>query len=745
MTGNKTLLILQTALAAVFALMPLSVCADEPVSTLSPLPPDMVEISGDVRTDFDENGRPDKTVVRGPVTAKYRNVTVKAEEGADVDHKSNLAVFRGGVVFTIERQEVRLRSLEIDLKTRRWSGESVSTVIEPRFAKGRLVSPLFAEGSEVRGVSGREMDLLGSATTTCNRAHQHYRITSDSISIYPDDKIVFRNVSMLALGRRVFTAPRFVVPLKEAERNPNLIPRVGQSVEEGYFIKTTYALLGTRTHAGLLLADLMASKGVGIGLRDTWRNGPNRGKAEVYRLQDRITNQTSLTGHFAHDQTIGTVRASLSSDLRANSYLYAPDSKSLVNQISLTRNRPGANTLLTLNQSINDSYTRSESIAARLRHDHRFGASGRLDTGLSYSAYSGNQPTLARLTSDIAFHRSERRFDWQVSAQKFTDLSDEAFVGRGGFGGVERMPELAITTDSRRLGRTLFGAPANLSLTYGRYTELISGAEHGRTLFSLDTPVIRHSITRSWTIASGGGFKQYAYGDGTAQYSIDASARISKTIGENSAFNLTYRLQKPRGYTPFRFDYVGNYNTINAGLDLKDSKRFRVGILAGYNFNQKDFPWNDVVLRMSFEPSNSVLLYTATGYDLNRSRWRTVINQLRIRAGDDFKLDVGTRYDTTSSRLATARIALNSPIGRKTRIEGLAGYNGFTKDFDYRGIAVTRDLHCWEATLTYIDQTGFYKNRGLSLNLRIKAFPAFKDFGFGAFGQALDTSVGQVY
>lgn len=745
MTAGRPVLVLSIVLAAALALQPLRARADEAASSASPAPSDMVEISGDVRTQFDENGKPEKTVVRGPVSAKYRNTIVRAEEGAEVDHKANVAKFQGGVVFSVDGQEIRLRSLEINLKSRQWSGESVSATIEPRFAKGRLTSPLFAEGLQAQGIGGREVNLVESATTTCNRAHQHYRITSDSISIYPDDKIVLRNVSMIALGRRVFTAPRFVVPLKETERNPNLVPRVGQSVEEGYFIKTTYALSGTRTHSGLLLADLMAEKGVGIGLRDTWRNGANQGKAEIYRLQDRSTNQTSWRGRFAHDQTLGTVRASLSSDFRANSYLYAPQSRSLVNQISLNRNRPGANTVLTLNQSINNSFTRSQNIAARLSHDHSFGPSGRLNVGLNYTSYSGNQPTLARLTSGLTFRRDEGRFDWQISAQKFTDLSDEGFVGRGNFGGVERMPELAITTDSRRLHRTLFGAPATLSLTYGRYTELINGAEHGRTLLSVDTPVIKHNITRSWSLASGGGFKQYAYGDGTAQYSIDASARISKSIGENSAFNITYRLQKPKGYTPFRFDYVGDYNTINAGLDLKDSKRFRVGILGGYNFNQKDSPWHDIVLRMSFEPTNSILLYTATGYDINRSRWRTLVNQLRIRAGDDFKMDIGTRYDTTSSRLATARIALNTPVGKKTRIEGLAGYNGFTKEFDYRGIAITRDLHCWEATLTYIDQTGFYKNRGLSLNLRIKAFPAFRDFGFGVFGQALDTSVGQVY
>ena len=75
----------------------------------------------------------------------------------------------------------------------------------------------------------------------------------------------------------------------------------------------------------------------------------------------------------------------------------------------------------------------------------------------------------------------------------------------------------------------------------------------------------------------------------------------------------------------------------------------------------------------------------------------------------------------------------------------MAGYNGFSNTFDYRNVMITRDLHCWEASLVYTDQTGFYNGRSLMFYLRIKAFPIFKQFGIGPYGQAQDTSVGDVY
>ncbi len=75
----------------------------------------------------------------------------------------------------------------------------------------------------------------------------------------------------------------------------------------------------------------------------------------------------------------------------------------------------------------------------------------------------------------------------------------------------------------------------------------------------------------------------------------------------------------------------------------------------------------------------------------------------------------------------------------------MAGWNGVTDQFDYIQCMLTRDLHCWEASLVFVDQGGFYRDQSVMLNLRIKAFPFFRNFGVGTFGEALDTSVGQVY
>ncbi len=119
---------------------------------------------------------------------------------------------------------------------------------------------------------------------------------------------------------------------------------------------------------------------------------------------------------------------------------------------------------------------------------------------------------------------------------------------------------------------------------------------------------------------------------------------------------------------------------------------------------------------------------------------------MRIRSGDDkFRLDLGTRYDTSLGQLSSIRGLLDTKINTKTHIQATAGFNGITNNFEYQNIKITRDLHCWELSLIFVNQTGFYEDKGIRLNLRIKAFPLYENFGQGTFGQVLDTSVGEIY
>lgn len=720
-----------------------------PTNQTQQMPVDFAELYADfAKTTFDDEGKPLSTSAEGNVRLRYRDITAACDTGT-IDWKTQVADLEGNVVLRVQDQEARAVKLRVNLRTREWYAESLKTTITPEIAKGYLNEPIFAESKSLLGTGTQRLSFSDADATTCNLSVPHYELVSRSITVYTNDKIVLRDVTMYALGKRIFTLPRLTIPLRDIQRNPNIVPLVGQNQEEGFFLKASYSYLATRNMSGSLLIDLMSRKGFGKGLRQTWRYRDASGDLFFYHVFDRNIDQNTLTARLAHSQTFGSVRLNLASDLRSNSYLYAPQSTSIVNQLSLSRERGGANTSLTITQNISDAFMRTSRLGATLSHTQELGA-GLLNTSVDYESYTYDR-TRARLTSQATLARKEERFDWSISVQRLTDLSDEAFIGQGIFGGIEKLHEFSITTDGTCLGA---GLPISLRLAYGQYSELPSPISLGRAYFEASTPVQRYTLSNTWSVNAGVGFRQYVYTDSTAQYSIEASANFSKKLGPNSSLDLVYRRQQASGFSAFRFDYIPRYNMANLSISYRDSKMLQFNLLTGYNFEQSDNPWQDLTLRFSIQPSPSVLLYTATGYDFNRSRWRTLVNQLRIRAGSaadeksnscPFRLDVGTRYDTHLQRLAIVRAVLDTRIGRLWRIQANAGYNGFTKSFDYKSIMLTRDLHCWEASLAYVDQGGFYRSRGVTFTLRIKAFPIFQDFGVGSFGQALDTSVGSVY
>lgn len=698
----------------------------------------------EIHTTF-EDGKPAITTAQGNVIARFRDMSATADKGT-ADYKTNIAVFEGGVIFKVGGQEIKGKCVTLNMKTREWSLNNADTTIRPEFTKGHLLAPVFADGQRIWGVKQKEMFGSSTESTTCNLEHPHYELVAKSFFVYPDDKIVMKNVTFYALGHRLFTLPRFVVPLQQISKNPQLIPKIGMTSEEGAYMKYSYPYMGTKAASGFLLLDLMSKKGIGQGIRQTYGYQKAKGDIQLYHIYDNNINKDTLTGKITHNQDIGTLKLNLSSDFRSNSYLYASNSKSLINQLSLTRTRTGADTSLVVNQTVNDAIIRTEQLNATISHKQSFGMDSSFTTSFNYNSYDTGNYSTAKLTSQMGFAQKESKFDWSLSAQKLTDLSDEAYIGSGTFSGIEKLPEIALMSDTGRLGKILpFGMPANFKFSFGEYDELPANTNLARTYFEMNTPAKTRQLSDSWSLVSGGGFKQYVYSDNTAQYSIDTSAELNKKIGSNSIFALTYRYQQPQGYTPFRFDYVGKYNVFNARVDMKESEKVKFSILTGYNFQQQISPWQDMVIRLSLQPTKSFLFYTATGYNANNGQWRSIINQMRIRGGDNFKLDIGSNYNPTQGRLASLRTQLETPIDSKTRISANVGYDGYTNSFDYRTFKITRDLHCWEASISYVDQGGFYTNNGFTFSLRIKAFPSYDNYGVGAYGAALDTSVGEIY
>lgn len=739
----------------------------EPPTDYEPTPSPTVEVTGGVSVPVDQNmfrldaafwrvefeeGEAVLVTAEGNVRAVYRNITVLSDT-ASADLKARIATFSGNVIFQINGQEVRGAQLSLNLDTRAWSFETARSVLKPELFPETLRAPVFLSGQDVSGEADDFARAVEGGFTTCDLDHPHYLVEAGVVDVWPERKLIARNATFFALGRRVFRIPRLAIPLYRIRERSNLVPRIGQTEEEGFFLKAAYTYAATLQNSGNLKLDLMTKKGIGIGLDDIYMLRAGQGTLNLYHLSDKNRDLNTLTGRWTHQQRFGTIDARFGADYRANSYQYAPQSTSLGNEIRLSRYRTGASTDFGIRQTLNRGIGRFSNLTSTLQHNQQFDEYRSAVVNFDY--FRSESPTViegetiyaatAQLVSRFDYSQRSKRYDWNLRINKINDLSDDVLIEQFGsrFSGTEKLPELELTTSGERLGRDMFGLPVLMSLAVGRYREDLGRVETERMVADIDIPSRQFKLNDRLNLSTGGGFRQYVYGDSTAQYSIDATADLTQQIGQKSSAALTYRYLRPRGFTPFRFDFIGKYNTVNARLNLQETEKFKFSLYTGYDFGQDDFPWQDISIRMAYAPNDRYLVYTSTGYDLNRSEWRSLINQVRFRLKNDFKLDIGSRYDLAESKLASIKMQLDTPIGDKWRIRANAGYNGYTSDFDYRNIQIVRDLHCWELALTYVDQSGFWEEKGLRLNLRIKAFPIFDSFGVGQFGQGLDTSVGE--
>ncbi len=705
------------------------------------------------RIDFDE-GEAVKVVANGNVRAVYQEYTVKSSK-AIVDLTTNVAQFSGDVELIVSGQNATGQELTISLDTRQWVFDDGSSQLKPEVFPDIIRAPIFLTGDKVSGISDKLIEISDGTFTTCDLPNPHFKLKVREASIWPDSKLIAKDSSLYAFGHKLFDISRLSIPLKDIRERQGFFPQVGLTEEEGLFVKTAYTVQAGRKSVVNAKVDLMTKKGIGLGLDDTYARKNGIGALNVYWLSDRNQDLNTLTGRFSHQQKIGSVTADLIADYRSNSYMFSPASTSLSNELRLRRSKTGQNSRFGIRHNTNRGFGKYSQLSSNFQHSQALGENSDATFALDYFRsespiqYQGNliNAATAQLSSRLAYNHRSALYDWSLRFDKINDLSDEAFIsqGSGQFAGIERLPELELTSSSDRLKRVLpFGIPAQFGLAVGRYREGLGRVDTERLVANLTVPNRSYELGNNLELAASGGFKQYVYGDHTAQYVVDSALDLSRKIGDKSTVSLSYRYLRPNGYTPFRFDFIGKYNILEGRINIQESKKLRLSLASGYNFEEKTFPWEDISLRATYQPSDRLLLFTSAGIDLNRSEWRPLVNQIRLRLPGDFRLDVGSRYDIERHQFSSFKTRLDTPIGKLWRLRASTGYNGYTKSFDYKDFQIVRDLHCMELAVTWVDERTYWQERGLRINLRIKAFPIFDSFGVGQSGQLLDTSVGEM-
>ena len=709
----------------------------------------------------------DKVTATGNVLASYRDFTVTADS-AEADLNTNIAVFHGKVKLATKDNTVEGEELTMNLKTKDWSLDNASSSVNIEPLQGRLgyqtgqtgvtspTSPTGQPTSDSTGIayihsahlSGNEKDLkLETGTlTTCDLDHPHYFFSAKELEIYPNSRIIAHGVSMTGWGAKLFSLNSLVIPIKGLSHN--IFPQIGSSAEEGAYLKTAYAYTATENAQGYLKLDLMQQRGIGAGLEHSLKSSTGSTKASLYYLADRQIGGNNITGRVQHQQKIGSIGLNLTGDYRTNNYLYYPSSTSQNWQLALDNVTSKANTALSVRNYTTKGFGTNETTTSSLRHTRQFNEKLSAVFSMDQRAYQSSGMTASdrELDTVLELRQREDKYDLSLTASKRIDLDEDEFLGDNFYSNLDRLPELTFSTDSYRMGKGLFfGLPSRITLSAGKYHEMPSDISENRLLFQWDLLGKTIDIGSKNELNLNAGFRQAYYDKDMMQHVLKLGGTWTSRYNDYLKTRLSYNYQSSEGYSPFRFDYTGKYNYMRFVTDFQKEKKLRWSLSSGYDLRQDEFPWQDVSLRVTAHPSDLLAYSLSTGYDLNRGRWRTLTNQIRVQKPQALGLELGTRYDLETGKLGLARGRVDLHIGPKWRLEGIASWSGSSKKFDYKSYRITRDLHCWEVSLGYNDETGFRQDKGFNLEFRIKAFKTADRFGIGQFGQAVDTSLGDYY
>jgi hypothetical protein len=479
--------------------------------------------------------------------------------------------------------------------------------------------------------------------------------------------------------------------------------------------------------------DLMQRRGLGVNIQQSYA----RGDLNLYLLRDLRQRSDSLTGRWQHGQNFGALQTRWNAEYRRNSYLLFGNNTAWNLRTDWTLPSPTGQTALSLAESRNRTGAFENINRTLTLQDTR--RLGRLQSSLSGEYLEFENLFSGSRTGNRQWNlRANLRYGLERDATLQLDFERFVPVGESGiFGGLERLPELSVST----AGRTLGLPDSQLRISVGRFVE------------GFQTRLTRERYAFEWQGRMGGRptretephaallwnyrFRQTFYSDDTAQYLLQSALEGRLPLGARSNFSLRWNYLRPYGYSPLGLDRTGVYNLLSGELRLSFGD-WSLGAQSSYDLLASDRgrdPWSLLNLNLEYQPAEWLRWRTQASYDPNRARWRSLQTDLQWRFGDS-RLALAARYDPQRARWGSVFVRVDALKWGRSRLSFLTQYNGYLNRFESRQALWVYDLHCAELEVRYIDNPfGFRRDTGLQVFLRLKALPSVSRFGFGQFGQ----------
>jgi LPS-assembly protein len=641
-------------------------------------------------------GKTKEIQAEGNVIITYQDLTLFCDK-IRVNTETKDALAEGNVYIRSSKGEIRGEKVEYNFENK-----------VGRIVKGDISSePFYGKGELINRISEQEFQIHRGYITTCDLVPPHYRFQAKKIELFPEDKVIARNVVLKIGDVPIFWIPRFVQRLDENRPHVRLVP--GKNKDWGYFLLQAWRYNFNPLMHGRLYLDYREKKDFAWGW-DNQFDTPLLGKGlfRVYYMNERNIQSKHLwdiprntkekerfriqllqSKQFSDDTRMILQFNRMSDDKFVKDYFfreyekdYKPDSYLL-----LTQTKPYYSLNFLLRKRFNRYFAETEKLPEITLDIPSY------KLGETYFYFNNST------SSSIMEKKGAAPSDLKQKIYRFDTYNELARQKKIAF--IETKPYIAyrgtyFSKDvnwKKDIWRNIFYAGIDLSTKFYRMFDISC-----ETLF-LKIHNLRHIITPSIS---------YAYirkpdiiSSRLIQYddidSIDKQSSLSLSL-ENKL--QTKRESKTVDFLRFIVDtsYIfkhqqesgGNFSNINTDLELLPQDWIRIDVDSVYDRGIKKFS------SVNFD------LYL---HDTSKpERW---------------SIGIGKRFERKDSNQITTELKFRPNNKWNFRIyERFYPHSDNLMEQEY---TIVKDLHCWELEVNYNVRRGWGET--IWFIFRLKAFP----------------------
>ena len=676
----------------------------------------------------------DKSIWENGVELIYRGYKMTGDRIEADSKREYFEITNGRIVGNTEVANGEF--VTINFKTETFTFRGGRATIVPERTNGLTTGPFFSSAGS-GSLESKHYHVENGNLTPCDQEHPHINFAVGSADIVPGKSLRMREVKFQVAGRTILNIPHLFIPL--LNDRPRYLPEVGQSRDEGYYLKSRY-VVPTRGEDYLdTRLDLMSRLGVGIGADYNYSSEAMAGAVGLYSV---IGPGDTQIGKVQHRQEIGSGQLTLDANVNRNNYLTAPNT-TIFNgrsQYSISNGSGLTNLGYTRNSSdVGQFSSLSESFSFS---DSRVTQGGfRSDMSINQNRSSSKSGATTLAESD----RVDVRF---MSSQEMRSLRAELLYQRsipvGGTTNFSRgsdiTPLLTLRSDSGKIFGNSIGRswPVTFASSFGQLQDPGLTEPVTRTTFEANARRSERLTTKT-TLNWDGRFSQGVTSDDTAQYVIGYGANLAHQFGRNSDVRLDYRRLRQFGFSPLAIDRIGRNDAVNLNMNVGMGQGWTATASTGYDFrlgSTGQVPWQLVNVLTQYRSGNSRFQFGAV-YDTFNQNWSTLRADSIFSIGET-DIAAAVRFDGRRSVWSAASLQVEGFKTGRLSTDFLLSYNGFSRQFDAQQYVFTYDMHCTEAVLEFTDfKAGFRSGRQIAFYFRIKALPFGRDFGLGRQGQAI--------